>query len=198
MTTSPTERAAEERQAKDDKLAPFRAETKMSKADRERLIRQRFPSVGSVNWENAFHNDVDLFARIMRDIIKLDQREPGKSGPRPNNMDYEKGVASFRQLMGEDYSTLPFDEAFTLMARDYSVRQLARKVNLSRMKVHRLLSAQDEPTDYEMSLIAEGFNKHPSFFAEYRRSFIVQQLTSRLLDAPEITITWYTKILRAG
>lgn len=198
-STSAEERALEIREAKDEKLSPFRdydgGPLKLSKAQRAELIDLQFPSVKNLDWGAAFNNDIDLFGRILRDIIKLEQREPGKSGPRPNNLDYDKGLATFRQLMGEDFSTLPFMEAFQLLVRDCSRTQVARKTHLSRTKVHRLLSGEYDPTSDDMRAIADGFNKHPSFFVEYRRSFIVEQLTNTLLDEPERTIAYYQKML---
>lgn len=199
LSSSAEERAAQERQAKDDKLAPFRDDNKnakkMSKSERQKLVREKFPSVDNLNWENAFHNDLDLFARIMRDIIKLDQREPGKSGPRPNNMDYDRGIASFKQLMGQDYAMVPFPEAFAFIGRDFSLTQIARKSSLSRSRTHRLMQGKDQPSQEDMKLIAAGFGKHPSYFVEYRRAFIVEQLMNKLLDAPEVTVSYYRKIL---
>lgn len=200
-STSAEGRYLQERYTKDEKLSAFREEDgsgrKMAKAERQKLVRQQFPSVDNLNWENAFHNDLDLFARIMRDIIKLDQREPGKSGPRPNNMDYEKGLASFKQLIGEDFATAPFPEAFAFIAREYSLTQIARKVCLSRSRTHRLMQGKEEPSQSDMRLIAAAFNKHPSYFVEYRRTFIIEQLANKLLDAPEITISYYNKIAKA-
>ena len=189
----------ETRIAKDEKLAIFRDESgrpkKMPKADREALIAKEFPSTQDMDWEGALSRDSDLFARIMRDIIKLDQREPGKAGPRPNNLDYDKGLATFRQLMGQDYSNLPFREAFIYLCNGMSIRQIARKTHISTTEVVRLRKGERPATEYDMRRIADGFDKHPSYFVEYRRAYIVDHLADALLKEPESTIAYYRKIV---
>lgn len=190
------------RLAKEETLSTFRGEDgkarKMPTGERDDLLAEKFPSILSLDWEKALANDTNLFARIMRDIIKLDQpRESGKHGPRPNVMDIDKGMASFRQLIGEDFSNLPFDETFAIMTRGNSVRQIARKAKLSPTEVQRLRLGRRRPTMFDMRAIAEGFNKHPSFFVEYRRNYIVEQLSDRLLDEPERITAYYQKMVSA-
>lgn len=188
---------------KDQKLAAFRradgSPAKMSKAEREKRIVAQFESQKpDFSWENALSRDDDLFVRIMRDIIKLDQRQPGRAGPRPNTVDYDKGLATFRQLMGQDFTTLPFIEAFKLLTEGLSRTQVARKVHLSRTKISRILAEEYIPDEYDLRAIADGFNKHPSYFVEYRKSYIIDVLTQKLLAEPEQTIAYYQKILKVN
>lgn len=201
-STNPEDRITEIRLAKDTKLSAFRDgegnPITLEKDERDRRINENFPSASNLDWGAALSRDTDLFARIMRDIIKLDQREPGKSGPRPNTLDFEKGLATFRTLMGEDFTTLPFRESFAVLARGYSLTHLARKVHLSRPKVHRFLRGEVQPTEYDLRAIADGFNKHPSYFVEYRRAYIIQALEDALLKEPESTIAYYQKMIRAS
>ena len=200
-STTAAERVQEIRDAKDAKLAAFRDENgnpkKMPKAERDQLIAEQFPSTQNLDWGAALSNDTDLFARIIRDIIKLDQRSPGKAGPRPNSLDYDKGLGTFRQLMGQDYSNLPFQEAFMLLCNGMSIRQIARKTHISTTEVMRLRKGEREATEYDMRRIADGFNKHPSFFVEYRRRYIIDHLSDQLLKEPESTIAYYNKIVSA-
>ena len=197
-STSAKERAAQEQAEKQRRLAAFRdgdgKARDLTKAERDKLIAQQFPSTRGLDWGTALSNDTDLFARIMRDIIKLDQREPGKSGPRPNTMDIEQGMETFRQLMGEDYSLLPFNQAFQILSGSMSLTVLARKVYISRSKVRRLLLAEIEPSMLDMRKIADGFRKSPSYFVEYRRQAVVEYIANALLKAPESTVAFYNKI----
>lgn len=199
-TVTAEQRLEEVRLAKEEKLSVFRGDNgksrKMPTEERDDLLAEKFPSILNLDWEKALANDTDLFARIMRDIIKLDQpRQSGKHGPRPNVMDIDKGMASFRQLIGEDFSNLPFNETFAMLTRSYSVRQIARKARMSPTEVQRLRLGRRGPTMFDMKSIAEGFNKHPSFFVEYRRNYIIEQLSDRLLDEPERITAYYQKMV---
>lgn len=208
-STTAEGRVQDIRSAKDMKLTVFREADakfagvrdengkpiKMPKVDRDQLIFEQFPSTQNLDWEAALSQNDDLFARIMRDIIKLDQREPGKAGPRSNNLDFDKGVATFRQLMGQDYSNLPFVESFIHLCNGMSIRQIARKTHISTTEVMRLRKGERQPTEYDMRRIADGFNKHPSYFVEYRRAYIIDHLADALLKEPESTIAYYRKIV---
>lgn len=193
------QRSRQVRRSKQARLAPFRdvngKSKKLTASDRRELISEQFPSVDQLDWGEALSRNDDLFARIMRDIIKLDQSEPGKSGPRSNNLDYERGVQTFRQLMGDDFSMCDFRESFASLTSGYSRRHVARKTTLSLGKVQRLLQGEDEPTEYDLRVIAEAFGKHPSFFVEYRQWYIINHLAEALLKEPESTIAYYQKII---
>src|SRR5688500_1790328 len=139
--------------------------------ERQKLIAEKFPDTKDFNWKKAFDNDLDLFARIIRDILKLDQAQPGRPGPRPS-IDYGDGVRRLRQFMGQDYALLPFHEAFRILAGDRSVRSLASKLGIDRNQVHRLLTGKVYPGLYDIEVVAKAFGKHPSYFLEYRIQYI--------------------------
>jgi plasmid maintenance system antidote protein VapI len=163
-------------------------------AQRLGVIHQQFPSTATLDWNEAFTRDHELWARIMHDIIKADQAEPGRDGPRPKALDYERGLATIRQMMGQDYSLLPFPEAFAVLSRGYSLSHLARKTNISRSIVHRLLRGDEEPSAEEMAAIADAFDKHPSFFIEYRVGYITAMVHARMATNPETSIAVYRKM----
>lgn len=186
----------------DERLAEFtelraveRSTGKKNQKERQRLIAENFPSVHALDWNKAFDNDIDLFGRIVRDILKIEQPQSGRPGPRLA-LEYEEGKHRLDQLMGEDYTTEPFVEAFKYLAADKSIRQLARKVDLDRNLVFRLLKGQVEPDAFVMEQIAGGFSKHASYFLEYRLLRIKEALGKRMQWAPESTIGIYRKITR--
>ena len=179
------------------RMRPFRemneSGEKTSWDKRYDVIKTQFPDPKTFDWRKAFDKDLDLFARIMRDVLKVDQAVPGRPGPRPA-LDYDRGVKSLRQMMGQDYSTLPFPDTFQFLAGDRSLSHTARKTGLSRSQVHRLLRGESQPDVNEMTMVAEAFGKHPSFFLEYRAAFVVAALSEKLLNAPEATIGFYRRI----
>lgn len=160
------------------------------------LIREEFPSVNTLNWKAAFDRDLELFARIMRDIFKLDQPEPRRSGPRPEP-DFDRALVSLRQLMGQDYTTLPFFEAFNILADKRSLTQLGRKCGMDRMRVQRLRRDERAPMLWEMAQIADAFGKHPSFFTEYRSAMICGAIIDRLEASPETGVHIYRRLVGA-
>lgn len=160
---------------------------------RSAKIRERFPSTAHLDWKKAFDNDIDLFGRILRDVLKVDQSQPGRPGPRPA-LDYKQGVARLRQLMGQDYTCLPFHEAFKILSDGRSIRHLAVKTGLDRNMVYKLLRGDHAPDVYAMSQVAKSFDKHPSFFLEYRIMYIAAALMERMEWAPESTIGTYRKL----
>lgn len=162
---------------------------------RMKVIRERFPSVDNLDYKKAFDEDLDLFARIVRDILKIDQASPGRPGPRPS-LDQGQATRRMRQFLGQDYSILPFPEAFRILAGGRSIRQLVVKTGLSRNSIHRLLRGELDPDAYVMEEVARAFSKSPAYFLEYRQMVITKALLQRMEYSPESTIGIYRKITR--
>jgi plasmid maintenance system antidote protein VapI len=162
--------------------------------ERVELIFEHFPSARNPDW-NTILSDIDTLGEVVRDILRLEQATPGKSGPRPAP-EIAAGMKSVRRWRGEDHSILPFAEAFGVLARGYSFTHLARKVRLSRSRVYRLLKGEGDPTPHEIDLIARAFGKEPSYFLEFRMAYVLAALAARLEQAPEATIPLYRKVLK--
>lgn len=162
---------------------------------RVEMIRGQFPNSTDMQWKKVFDQNEDIFARIMRDILKVDQAVPGRPGPRPA-LEYDQGMETLKRLMGQDFCTAPFTEAFSLIAGGRSISHIANKVGLSRSHCYRLMKGDVTPTIGDLQAVAEGFGKHPSFFAEYRAAFVIAHLEAKLMQAPESTIDFYRRITR--
>lgn len=163
--------------------------------ERRDAIRRQFPEVEDVDWHRTFGEDEDVFARVMRDLLKVEQAVPGRPGPRPS-LDFEQGMATLRRLGRQDFSTLPFAAAFRTLAGNLSLTQLARKVAYSRSTCYRLLNGMIDPDIDMVKAVARGFKKHPSYFLEYRAAFVVAHLQEKLMQAPESTIGLYEQITK--
>lgn len=171
---------------------------KVPAAERMKQIKEQFPSVEKLDWNEAFKQDIGLMGAILRDVLKIDlSTRPGVSGPRPG-VDPEEGRARLRQLLGQDYTNLPFHEAFEVLAGGRSYTHLARKTGLSRSKVFRLAKNMEQPSVDELRQVAEAFKKHPSFFFEYRTYYVAAAMQQRMEHAPEASITAYRKIVTAA
>jgi transcriptional regulator with XRE-family HTH domain len=160
--------------------------------ERIQIINEQFPSTVHLDWCRAFE-DVELFGRILRDILKVDQTPPGRSGPRPV-LDRDAATRRLRQFMRSDYSSLSFQETFQLLAGDRSHRALAAKIGIDRNMVQKLLAGSREPDIPLMEMIARAFKKDPSYFVEYRTAYVLGALGDKMQSAPETTIDLYKKL----
>ncbi len=172
---------------------PYERLGKVSWETRAKKIHDDFPNVKNLDWNKALERDMDLFGRVMRDILKLEQASPGRPGPRPS-LDMASATKRLNQLMGNDYSMLPFREAFKVLANGRSHRHLASMTGLNRNTVQRLLKGDMEPDGFELAVIAETFGKHPSYFAEWRILYITNAIVSRLEWSPDTAIDIYRKL----
>lgn len=164
--------------------------------ERRLVIFEHFPSVENIDWVKVFTEDPAIMGRIVNDILRLEnaQSRPGK---RPA-LEREKAEKRLRQMRGDDYTTKPFPEAFKILKGDRSLRHVARNTGIDKMVVRALLRGEREPTVDDMVAIAEGFNKHPSYFVEYRMMFVLSFLGEIMLEYPEFTAVHYEKIREGG
>lgn len=198
-------------EAKAEILELFDAENRKAKKngkrvnwkERRKLIAEVFPSVDRIDWEKALTADFDMFGRIIRDVEKLAQAEPGRSGPRPG-VDPEQTLAMFKRMNRDDYTMLQFAEAFRLLAthrhngEPWSYRQIANKTGLSLKKVYSLINEEQYPTVTEMAVVAVAFDKDPSFFLEYRVEFVATATQFKLTANPEASVAAYRRLVEAA
>lgn len=187
----------------DTDLAPFADRNtpgqQVNWDERRALVNDRFPSTAERNWPELAGDDTN-FERVLQDILKFDQAEKGRSGPRPN-LDWDKGIRSWKQITGQDYTGLPFPQAFRAVARDtsgraHSLTTIAHKTGISRSRVHRLINGQEEPDLQSIALVANAYGKKPAFFAEYRAEIIARRLIAVLAANPEYSVSVYRKVIR--
>lgn len=165
--------------------------------EREVLVHREFPESVEPPWEDTL--DDATLERVLQDILKHEQQEPGRDGPLPN-LDWDKGIQSWRELTGQDFTGLPFWQAFRLLAYDISGPQsmsvIARKTGLSRPRVHRLITGEVTPGLDAILAVAAAYKKKPGFFAEYRAQVIAKHISVVLTDNPEFSANMYRRVMR--
>jgi transcriptional regulator with XRE-family HTH domain len=159
---------------------------------RVKLVEEIFPSTTKLDWNRAF-SDIDLLGRVLRDILKVDQTEPGRSGPRPV-LDRARATARLRQFMGKDYTELSFPDALRVLANGRSVRGIAAKTGLDVTMVQRLLTGGRFVDVPIMEQVALAYKKDPSYFMEFRVMYILAALADRMDMMPEMTVDLYKRI----
>lgn len=184
------------------------AGTKVTEAQRRALINQVFPSAARLayaddlrpGWTDVLARDDEhaLLGPIFFDIFKHDQATPGRSGPKPGELDIKRAYELLRRFSGQDFSSLPFAETFVLLIAGRSLRSVAAKTGLSKDKVWRLSRGDREATRDEMEQIAAGFRKHPSYFREYRADHLVGELRKHLDGLPEASVDFYRQSVKAS
>ena len=180
-----------------DFFADLNAATpKVSRSERQALIREHFPSVEQLDWARAFTADVALMGRLIRDILKLNAAEPGRPGPRAS-VEYRDGVSALRQLIGDDYCHEPLARALAMLRGDRSLRALSVKIGCSKSQVVRLLAGEVDPTPVQMQRTATAFGKHPSFFLEWRAGAVAAAIGRQLADSPEASVVAYRQLMRS-
>lgn len=162
--------------------------------DRSKVIKDLYPSTALLDWYEVFYQDPVILGRIVNDIIKLDQSRSGKPGKRPS-LDEEGASDRLRKLRDDDHTTLPFVDAFRLLMADRSVRAMAAKVDIDKSFVHRLMKGDADPTLEIMEKISKAFNKHPSYFVEYRIGYVLAMIDHKLMQSPETSVVLYNKLI---
>ncbi len=152
---------------------------------RDLLIHKQFPSVARLNWRQALSQDDTLWGKLLKDLLdpKIIAGE-----------DQRRTKERLRQMTGNDYSHLPFTDAFRTLAGSRSIRHLATKLKLGQHIIFDLKSGAKQPDIKMLEQIARGFGKDPSYFVEYRISYILGALGDQMESAPEMSVDLYRKI----
>lgn len=194
----------------DERLAPFIKANERFRNQKKRvpwqervaLIRKIFPSVVNLDWTapgvlvDADHpgEATMVMAMMLRDVIRVDQVEPGTDGPRPLN--FERSRQTWREVMQRDFATAPFEVVLRELVGSNSVRRIAERTGLSKDKVNRLQRGTEIPTVDDMRCIAEGYGRNPAIFLEYRNEFVLAAVMHQLEQNPEMATAVYSKIAR--
>jgi transcriptional regulator with XRE-family HTH domain len=165
---------------------------KKSWEKRYQLIQSSYPNINSIDWSSAV-NDDEIFIKMLGDILKS-ERKVSTPGKRPS-LNKSDGINRLNKILDRDYSSLEFDRAFKALTNGRSIRSIHAKTGISKSHVQRLLSGQDIPSIQTIEKIADGFNKHPSYFLEYRIFKVLESFNDLMIKNPETATSWYKKIL---
>jgi|JI10StandDraft_1071094.scaffolds.fasta_scaffold260078_2 hypothetical protein len=159
-----------------------------------KTIVSQYPQIVDVSWSHVLREDNDVFARLLGDVLKSGGRG-SRPGKRPQ-LDRAEAISRLAKLNDEDYSEYDFNSTFRSLCGDMSVRAVALKTGLAKSFIHRLLLNEATPSFETMEKIAEAFDKHPSFFLEYRIARVLVIVEEFLSDSPETATAWYLKVSR--
>jgi transcriptional regulator with XRE-family HTH domain len=175
----------------------------MSWDERVALVIRVFPAgpledENESGWGRALDRDPELMGRILRDVLKAQQTNSGRPGPRPA-LDAAKAQPIVDTWLGRDprsspYTLLTFGDALKLLAEGRSMRQLARMTGMQRTMVHRLMRGDIKPTSEIIVKVAQTFGKKPSYFVEWRIGVIASAIVANLTAMPERSVRAYESL----
>jgi transcriptional regulator with XRE-family HTH domain len=160
-------------------------------AKKYQQIAKTYPNI-NVNSLTGKMVDEDMFIKIIGDVLKS-ERTVSTPGKRPG-LSRADGLERLNKILERDFSDQKFPSAFRNLTAGKSVRAIQSKTGLSKSHVQRLLAEIDHPSVETLEKASAAFNKHPSYFLEYRIFKIMEYVNSFLMDNPETATTWYKKI----
>ena len=155
-------------------------------------VKKEYPSTNNSDWMRAIQLDRDVFTDVLGDVLKTKGKR-SKPGKRPV-LDRAVAHEELLKLSGQSYSELPFQQSFKALTYGRSIRSIAAKTEIQKDHVHRLLKGTVKPTFEVMEKIAEAFSKDPSYFIEYRVSYVLLMMDSYLSNNPESATIWFRKL----
>ncbi len=153
--------------------------------ERISAVEQQYPSTVT-SWAEPLQ-DVSVMGRLIGGALRVDSTPAGTRGQTPA-LDYQTGMARLRQLWGDDYSSLPFPEAFQVLAGGRSVAELERVTGISRSRITRITAGLATPSGKEMEMAAAAFGKPAIYWTEYRNGLVLMAVAAYLAKAPEISV----------
>jgi transcriptional regulator with XRE-family HTH domain len=165
-------------------------------SEEARNVRENTGSLPEINWARSLR-DMEVFGRMMQDILKVDLSPVGKPGPRASVSERD-GAQRLQELWYGSYSLLPFPDALEELTGGHSYRRVAEKAGVNRNVVDRMRRGVLRPDAYTLAAIARAYGKAPNYFAEYRHMVVVALMLERMLRVPETSVTAYRRLVNAG
>lgn len=146
---------------------------------RDRIARET-PSHDMDRWANGLNED--QLAKIIKDVLRAGHAHASKGWrPQPD----ENDISILRDMIELEYTTLPFVEAFRILAGERSLNHLSSRTGIDRYRIHRLITGRYEPTGGELETIARTFKKDPRYFCEYRSTLIAAAVMRAMDSNPD-------------
>jgi len=156
-----------------------------------KTIVSQYPEIIDISWSALLREESDIFARLVGDVLKSSSKG-SKPGKRPQ-LERSDAIQRLKRLSDEDFSELDFHQSFKHLSAGLSVRAIALKTDLGKSYIQRLLQAEVDPSFETMEKISKAFNKHPSFFLEYRIAKTLVVIDDLLKQSPDTATAWYLK-----
>ena len=143
-------------------------------------------------WDAYFAEHPDALHRVLADLFQVTQN--GKAS-RPSSLEELWG------LVTPQFSNEPFADAVRAQLGGRSVRWLASRIGISQPYLVRLMNGQKpvvskhDPKGSMLRLeaVARGLKIHPSYFAEWRRLWVMSLIDTVFESQPNLSIAFFQK-----
>lgn len=155
------------------------------------------PRTGDQDWWQEFlSHRPDVMHRLLGDLYQA-------AHPHRDRL---PTVEELRDLVTPRYSNDPFPAALKELLGDRSVRWLAQQMKVHHSMITRYLRGEREIVSlhdpagsmYRIEQVARGLRVNPSYFAEYRRLWIMTLLDSAFAAQPNLSIGVWKKFSGIG
>lgn len=146
-------------------------------------------------WRAHLAQNPEVMYRLLADLHNAASQFRGE------NPDRVPTVEELLNLVTPQYSNDPFPVALKTALGNRSARWLAKRLNMHFSYVYRLLNGEREIVDVNdpahsmarIEAIARELRVHPSYFAEWRRLWIMSLLDSMFEVKPNLSIGVWRK-----
>lgn len=138
----------------------------------------RHPHLANPQWVAAL-NDMERLGTILRDVL---------------------GPEEAARLLDTDYTTEPFGVALRNIAaaQNLSVREIARRCNVSKSEVNRWLNENKTPSASNLADAARAVGKPDAYFAEHRANAVAAAVAAFLEANPDRSATVYSQLAKGA
>lgn len=163
-------------------------------ANWERIVREHdlgAKATDEVFWREHLRDNPEVLHRLLHDLYVSTRPDRSK----PPTLD------DLWDLMAPKFSTEPFGEAVHAALNGRSVRWLAREIYINLSSLQRLLSGEREIVSLRdpkgsmarIEAVARALKVHPSYFAEWRRLWVLLLISEAFEVQPNLSIGVYQR-----
>ena len=145
-------------------------------------IKEQYPEIGNTDWSEMFSNNPEVLYSMLGNVARSGITRKSK---------LSNGIGSQRlaALSSTDYSELQFSEALNALCTLHSVATL----EIGEEELSDLRAGRTQPSIDQIEHIAMYFNRHPSYFMEYRIAYVLASINVFLTDNPQTSSSWFNK-----
>lgn len=142
-------------------------------------------------WRTHLTENPDVLHRLLADLYQATHQ----ASSRPPTLE------DLWDLVAPRFTNEPFGEAVKRLLDGRSVRWLAREIHIHPVPLSRVLNGERDVVSIRdpkgsmsrIEVIARALNVHPSYFAEWRRLWVMSLLDEAFAELPHLSVGVYRK-----
>lgn len=145
-------------------------------------------------WRTFLTENPDVFHRLLADLYQV----TGRATDRPPTLE------DLWDLVGPRFTNEPFGVAVRELLGDRSIRWLAGEIHIHNVPLTRVINGERDVVSIRdpkgsmarIEAIARALRVHPSYFAEWRRLWVMTLIDQAFEQHPHMSIGMYRKFAR--